>query len=111
MNSAGEPWTGNFGGFDAWLRDPYAGTLKLETPLVSCGIPFEEIGCEEVIVDASGVLPRFVRVFRLPDVNSHRTLTFEREIEIADEGDNPIFVKLTQEDGNVAWTSPIYIVR
>jgi hypothetical protein len=25
--------------------------------------------------------------------------------------DNPIFIKLTQEDGHIAWTSPIYFFR
>ncbi|MDH5750625.1 MAG: DUF3604 domain-containing protein, partial [Rhodospirillales bacterium] len=57
--------TGNFGGFDAWLSDPYGGTLKLETPLITCGVPLEEIGYEDEVVDASGVLPRFVKIFRL----------------------------------------------
>jgi len=25
-------------------------------------------------------------------------------------GDNPIYVKLVQEDGHMAWSSPIYVV-
>ncbi|MFQ6024783.1 MAG: DUF3604 domain-containing protein, partial [Acidiferrobacterales bacterium] len=33
--------TGNIGGFDMWVDDPYGGTFKLETPLIKCGIPLE----------------------------------------------------------------------
>lgn len=103
--------TGNFGGFDAWMRDPYGGTLKLETPLISCGVPLEEIGLDDEIVDNSGVLPRFIRLFRLPDENVHTAVTFTREVALGDDGDNAVFVKVTQEDGHVAWTSPIYVYR
>ena len=103
--------TGNFGGFDAWVRDAYAGTLKIETPLVGCEVPLEKIGYEEEIVDASGVLPRFVRMLRLPAENPHRTMTITREVPLRESGDTALFIKLTQEDGDVAWTSPIYLFR
>ena len=103
--------TGNIGGFDVWLADPYGGTLKLETPLVQCGIPVEEIGFEDEIFDRSGVLPRYLKVYRLPAENPHRRMTFKRTIGLKDDGDNPIYIRLTQEDGTLAWTSPIYIYR
>ena len=103
--------TGNFGGFDAWLSDPYAGTLKLETPVITCGVPLEEIGYDDIVMDNSGVLPRFIRIFRLPETNPHYAFTIERNIALTAERDNPVYIKLTQEDGHVAWTSPIYFFR
>lgn len=103
--------TGNIGGFEMWLEDPYGGTLKLETPIIKCGVPLEEIGYEDEIVDRSGVLPRFVRIFRLPAENVHRALRIQRDITLDEGRDNPIYIKLTQEDGNIAWTSPIYFFR
>jgi hypothetical protein len=103
--------TGNCGGFDLWLEDPYAGTLELETPLVRCALPLERIGYDESVFDRSGVLPRFVRIFRLPTQNPHRTLRLERNISPEAGRDSAIFVKLTQEDGHIAWTSPIYFFR
>lgn len=103
--------TGNLGGFDLWVEDPYAGTLKLETPLIKCGVPLEEIGYEDEIVDNSAVLPRFVRIFRLPERNHHVALRLARNIALAAGRDNPLFLKLTQEDGHIAWTSPIYFYR
>ncbi len=103
--------TGNTGGFDLWVDDPYAGTLKLETPLITCGVPLEEIGYEDETVDASAVLPRHVRMFRLPTQNPHRALAFSRSIALRPQGDNPLFIRLTQEDGVRAWSSPIYFFR
>ncbi|WP_319633583.1 DUF3604 domain-containing protein [Pelagibius marinus] len=103
--------TGNIGGFDLWVADPYGGTLKIETPLVKCGLPLEEIGLEDEIFDESGVLPRYLKVFRLPTANPQRTMTFTRRIALRPEGDNPIFIRVTQEDGTLAWTSPIYLYR
>ena len=103
--------TGNIGGFDLWVEDPYGGTLKIETPLVKCGVPLEEIGMEDEIFDASGILPRYLKMFRLPAENPHRRLRFTRAIDLRPEGDNPIFIRLTQEDGTLAWTSPVYLYR
>jgi hypothetical protein len=103
--------TGNIGGFDTWVEDPYGGTLKIETPLVSCGVPLEEIGFEDEVFDKSDILPRYLKIFRLPSENKHRSFRFTRKINLKDQGDNAIFIRLTQEDGTLAWTSPIYIYR
>ncbi len=103
--------TGNIGGFDMWVDDPYGGTLKIETPLVKCGVPLEEVGLEDEIFDRSGVLPRYLKIFRLPAENPHRALKFTRRIGLRADADNPLFIRLTQEDGTLAWTSPIYLIR
>jgi len=66
---------------------------------------------EDVLFDRTGVLPRFVRICRLPDDNPHRSVRIERKVEIRPGRDNPVYIKLTQEDGHVAWTSPIYFFR
>ncbi len=103
--------TGNIGGFDLWLEDAWAGTLKLETPLITCGVPLEEIGLADEVMDASGVLPRHLKLFRLPAENPHRAMRFSRTVRLRPDGDNPLFIRLTQEDGVLAWTSPIYFFR
>jgi hypothetical protein len=71
----------------------------------------EEIGYEDEVFDRSGVLPRYLKVFRLPSENPHRTFRFSRKLELRESGDNPIFIRVTQEDGALAWTSPTYIYR
>ncbi|MCZ6772036.1 MAG: DUF3604 domain-containing protein [Proteobacteria bacterium] len=103
--------TGNIGGFDAWVEDPYGGTLKIETPLVQCGVPLEEIGFEDEVFDESGILTRYLKVFRLPAENNHRAMKFTRKIALKEKGDNAVFIRLIQEDGVIAWTSPIYVYR
>jgi hypothetical protein len=103
--------TGNVGGFDIILADAYNGTLKIETPLIKAGVPIEDIGFEDEVFDNSGVLPRYLKIFRLPTENPHKTMRFSRSIDLKSAGDNPIFIRLTQEDGTLVWTSPIYVYR
>ncbi len=102
--------TGGFGGFDAWLEDPKAGTLKIETALVQAEIPIAEIGMEDRVFEAGGIR-RQVRVFRLPDENPHREVRIERRVALRDDRDNALYLCLTQEDGHLVWSSPIYVFR
>ena len=103
--------TGNSGGFELVLETAQDGTLKFDTPLIKFEKAVSEIGLEDTIYDASGELPRFVKVYRLPAGNNHRSFRFNRKIDLKGAGDNPIYVRLTQEDGTRAWTSPIYVYR
>jgi len=103
--------TGNFGAADLTLDQHAAGSLSVETPLVSFTIPIADIGYEETVFDASGDLPRFLKVYRLPEENPHRSFTFTRSIALKAEGDNAIYIRVEQEDGTRAWTSPSYIFR
>ena len=103
--------TGNFGGFDIYLKDPLAGKLKIKTPLVKTQIDIKDIGFEDKIFDESGVLPKILKIFRLPSNNKNHKIDLKRKIKLKIKGDNPIYIRLTQEDGTVAWTSPIYVYR
>ncbi|KAA3634799.1 MAG: DUF3604 domain-containing protein [Proteobacteria bacterium] len=100
--------TGGFGGFDAWLEDPFAGVLNIDTALVKARIAIEDIGLEDHVFDAGGI-GRRIRVFRLPDENSNDVVRIERRIRLRESGDNPLYVCLTQEDGHLVWSSPIYL--
>ena len=77
---------------------------------MKCGVPVEEIGYEDEVIEAGG-LDRRVRIFRLPAENPHRRMVVERRIELRPDGDNPLYVRVTQEDGHLAWSSPIYLYR
>ena len=103
--------TGNQAGFIASLSDGHAGNLVLETPLVNATVPLAEIGLNDTVLDASGVLPRRVHLFRLPDTNPHLDLRLERDLKPVDSRDNPYFVRVTLEDGTQAWSSPVYLIR
>jgi len=100
--------TGGFGGFDAWLSDPSSGSLSIDTPLVKFELPIADIGREDAVFDAGGIQRR-IRVFRMPDENTHTRLKLSRRVALASEGDNALYVRVTQEDGHLIWSSPIYI--
>jgi hypothetical protein len=93
------------------LDDGVKGNLQLSTPLVEFDIPLANIGHEDRIFDNSGVLPRFIRLVRMPNDNPHKAFRFSRKIEIKPTGDNPLYIRVSLEDGTRAWTSPIYIYR
>ncbi|MCL4801544.1 MAG: DUF3604 domain-containing protein [Burkholderiales bacterium] len=102
--------TGNFGGFDAWLANPRAGTLAIDTALVKTAVAVADIGREDLVFDAGGIARR-IRIFRLPDENPHRSASIERRVALGDAGDDALYVCVTQEDGHLIWSSPIYVFR
>ena len=103
--------TGNFGGFDLIIENNNEGELEINTPLIQEKLNIKDIGYQDCIFENNGVLPRFLKVFRLPQTNKNTTLNIKRNIRLKNTDDNPIFIRLTQEDGTLAWTSPIYIYR
>ncbi len=102
--------TGGFGGFEATLRERDTGTLHIDTALVKQEIEISDIGRDELIF-ANGGIERRIRVFRLPDHNPHCALKIERDIELVTQRDNPLYVRVTHEDGHYSWSSPIYLIR
>ena len=102
--------TGNFGGFDVWLDHTEGRTLDVSTNLGTLRVPLAEIGLEDTVMEAGG-LERKIRVFRLPEENPHRTISTELEIPLKADGDNPLWVCVTTEDGFQAWSSPIYAFK
>jgi hypothetical protein len=101
--------TGNFSGVDLWLDDAEAGELAILTDVVTTRLRIVEIGMDDLIVDAGG-LERRVRLFRLPDELPTRHLRLEVPVALRHGVDNPLYVRLTQEDGHQAWSSPIYLI-
>jgi hypothetical protein len=101
---------GSLAGFDAWLDNANEGTLSLHTPHLECDIPVQDIGFKPKIFDCGG-LDRKVTIQRMPDEASSREMQITRRIDLRKSGDNPLYVCVTQEDGQQAWSSPIYIFR
>ena len=87
------------------------GTVTIDTPLIKSQCKISEIGINDTIFENNGVLPRLVKVFRMPNKNEHKTLNFTRKISLKDKEDNPIYIRVFQEDGTYCWSSPIYIYR
>ncbi len=102
--------TGGFGGFEALLDDPTSGRLGIDTALIQQRVDVADIGRDELVFENGGI-ERRIRIFRLPDVNPHDSIRIERDIELRDDRDNALYVRVTHEDGHYSWSSPIYLFR
>jgi hypothetical protein len=101
---------GNFCGFDVWLDDLASGRLHLTTNLVSGRYDLNRIGIEDIVMDAGG-LKRQLRISRLPDRNDCLEIFESAKVALKPQGDNPLWVRVTTEDGHNAWSSPVYVYR
>ena len=102
--------TGNFGGIDLWLAKGDAGTISFETPHCRGEREIAALGVEPHVFSAGG-LDRAVMLMRLPSTMSETRMRVTRRIAIPRGRDTRLFVRVTQEDGHRAWSSPIYLFR
>jgi hypothetical protein len=102
--------TGNFGGFDAWLQEGADARVELNTNHGGISARLDEIGMEPHELDAGG-LERRLKVVRLPEDNPHREVRRSVQVPLRFQGDNPLWVCVTTEDGFQAWSSPIFVFR
>ncbi len=100
--------TGGFSGVGVWLEDPVRGEMELSTSLVVARLCLADIGADERIFEAGG-LGRRVRLFRLPEEISAREMAFAFSLTPDAAGDTPVWAKVTQDDGHIAWSSPVYL--
>jgi uncharacterized protein DUF3604 len=101
--------TGNLAGIDLWLDAARAGTLEIETSIVSGRVDLAVLGDDTVAFDGGG-LGRQLSVYRLPEADWSRSLAFEHTVQFAGGADLPVYVRVTQADGHQAWSSPIYLI-
>ncbi len=102
--------TGNHGGIDLWLRDGLNGRISFETRLVRGSREIAALGIERHIFSAGG-LKRGLKLYRLPEQMTERRMTIRRRMRLREIGDSRYFVRVWQEDGHRAWSSPIYLFR
>jgi hypothetical protein len=102
--------TGGIAGVILELADASKGTISIETTQGLFEVDIASIGIESMIKDYGG-LDKRIEVHRLPDKPSARDYSFTMQLTDLHKGDNPIYIKLIQEDGHMAWSSPVYLVR
>jgi hypothetical protein len=101
--------TGNLAGVDLWLDEATSGTIKIETNVVSGEIDLATLADNVVAYDGGG-LGRRLSVYRLPEADWSRRVTLEHSVMHQGSADLPVYIRVTQADGNQAWTSPIYLI-
>ena len=101
--------TGNLAGIDLWLDDAKRGTLKIETSVVSGDVDLASLADNVVAFDGGG-LGRKLSIYRLPENDWSRQVTLDHSVTFPGGADLPVYVRVTQADGNQAWSSPIYLI-
>ena len=102
--------TGGVAGVILDLKTPKAGKLSIDTAQLQLECSIREIGLGELLYEAGG-LGKQMQIYRLPDRRESNVFQFEIPLSRLRTGDNPIYVKVIQEDGHMAWSSPIYLVK
>jgi hypothetical protein len=102
--------TGGVAGVIVTLDKPDAGLIRIETLQRNVECAINTIGLQPRVWQCGG-LQKVIEVYRLPDQPSSCEFSFSLPLTGLHEGDNPIYVRIVQEDGHMAWTSPVYLVR
>jgi uncharacterized protein DUF3604 len=101
--------TGNYGAIDLWLKQK-TGRIAFQTKPVSGEASIADVGVDETIFDAGG-LERAVTLQRLPEIMTAHGMAHAVEVKIRPDDDTRLYVRVQQEDGHRAWSSPIYLLR
>lgn len=99
--------TGNMAGIDLVVSG-HDVTFEIETPMGSVRKKLSEID-HTPFVESYGKLARELRISRQPADYHVFSLQLERSIDLI-EGDNPLWICASFEDGHQAWSSPIYFI-
>ena len=100
--------TGGAAGIDCWLADD-GGRARVATEPLTCEQDVGELGLQERIIPAGG-LGMELGFSRLPEELTACSLDAKVRVPLRSDQDDPIYVRVVQEDGHLAWSSPIYAV-
>ena len=104
--------TGDTDGIELLLEASQAGNLVVDTAQGRWEVPLAEISrAGDARVFSLGAVDRSVRIERYPDQSHEDVMAAEMELEAPADRITPFFIKVTQRDGQMAWSSPIYIDR
>ena len=99
---------GDVDGIDLFLRSANDGTIYFNSPIGKVKVDLKELGNDTVEKDFGGLDLR-VLVQRYPEHLEDCSLSLEKTILPPNGKTATYLVKATQEDGQTAWASPIYV--
>jgi hypothetical protein len=102
--------TGGVSGVILTLERAKTGTLEIDTLQHYAELEIPSLGLEPRIWGC-GDLQKKIQVYRLPDRQETSEFSFNLPLTALRKGDNPIYIRMTQEDSHMAWSSPVYVVR
>lgn len=103
--------TGNRSGMDLTLSNALAGELNLSCELGELKLRLADLG-PETVPDLTGEgLGRRISVQRRPRALSRRRVEGTFTVDLTPGTERRLYLRVTQDNGHVAWTSPAYIER
>jgi hypothetical protein len=102
--------TGGVAGMIFTLENPRGGRIDLKTTQRSIRLAVSSAGLEPRVWDCGGLYKK-IEICRLPDQPPPHEFSFATPLPGLVRGDNPVFICMVQEDGHMAWTSPVYLVK
>ncbi|MGZ0174223.1 MAG: DUF3604 domain-containing protein [Planctomycetales bacterium] len=104
--------TGGVAGLILDLAKPTAGSIDLSTTQKSLKAKIVDLNIKGR-TRAAGGLGKAISAYRLPPANGPLdcSIEFTPSPKQLSKGDNPFYICVVQEDGHMAWSSPIYLVR
>ncbi len=102
--------TGGVAGIILTLKEANTGQIEIETAQGNISIDVNSTGISPKTWNYGG-LDKHLKIYRLPDNKSSTEVSFKLAINKLQKGDNPIYVRMMQEDGHMAWSSPVYLIN
>lgn len=103
--------TGGLAGVIIELERPDQGSIEVSTIQGELDASIGSIGSEPIVVEYGGLGKRMA-LYRIPAAGATgREYAFGLPLENLRPGDNPVYVRVIQEDGHMAWSSPVYLLR
>ncbi len=92
------------------LENSDTGYLDIHTLQRDVLCDVASLGMQPLVWDCGGIKNE-ICVTRLPVQPSSNEFAFDLDLKALHLGDNPIYIRVTQEDAHMAWTSPVYVVK
>jgi hypothetical protein len=103
--------TGGASSVDFWLDDAaLASQINVQTNFESISASVADINGNGITVDCGGMDIR-LHIERLPAILESTLLSGEQSFALAAGTEQRLYVRVTQEDGHQAWSSPIYVAK
>jgi len=101
--------TGGLSGIIIELEDKHNGSIQVDMTQGKVACEISSIGHQPQSWEYGGLMKKF-SLYRLPENLQPQEISLSFPVPALHPGDNPIYFVIEQEDGHMAWSSPIYLV-
>lgn len=103
--------TGNRSGMDLTLSDALGGKLRLRTDLGPIEVDLATFGTQAIAELTGEGLGRRISLQRLPKTLRETRAKGSFTVPLTAASERKLYLRVTQDNGHTAWTSPLYLER